>query len=150
MIGRNHRHLLEHRIVEGLGQRILHQRFLQLKVGAGHGEILVASRNLGLGAHHVHGGHGLQLQLLLRVLEGLLGERQRLLVHPRLLIGADQIPVYVLDLSDGLDDLVLEGNVGDLLVVPGDTQIAQVGPEAESGKQLLLEGDANLRIQNRR
>ena len=60
-IGRNDRHFSERRIVEALGQRILHQRFLELESGAGNGQVLVAFGDLGLGFHHVHLGHCLEL-----------------------------------------------------------------------------------------
>ena len=67
---------------------------------------------------------------------------KRLLVDARLLVRADQVPVNVLDLRDGRDHLVFESDVGDLLVVLRDVQIAQVGAEAEAREQLLLKREA--------
>ena len=138
-VGGNHLHGFEHGIVQAFRDRVLHQSLLELETGAGHGQILVAARNFRLGAHYVHGRNAFQLQLFSGVVEGLLREGKRLFVHLRLLVGADQVPIDVFDLGDGSDHLVLEGDVGDLLVVPRNSQIAQVRTEPEAREQLLLE-----------
>ena len=138
-IGGNHPHGFEHGIVQTLGDRILHQRFLQLEAGAGDGQILIAPRNFSLGAHDVHRRDAFQLQLFLGVLESLLREGEGLFVHLRLFVGADQVPVNILDLGNGGDDLVFEGDVGNFLIVSRNAQIAQVRPEAEAREQFLLE-----------
>ena len=49
---------------QGSGKRVLDQRFLQLKIRFRYREVLRALRNLRFGAHHVHGRHGFELQLL--------------------------------------------------------------------------------------
>jgi hypothetical protein len=64
--------------------------------------------------------------LLLRVFQSLVGKSEGLLVDARLLVGTDQVPVDILDLGNGGDDLILESDVGDFLVVAGDAQIAEI------------------------
>ena len=137
-VGRNHPHGFEDRVVQTLRDRILHQSLLKLETGAGHGQILVAARNFRLGAHYVHGGNAFQLQLFFGVVEGLLREGKRLLIHLRLLIGADQVPIDVFDLGDGGDHLIFESDIGNFLVVARNSQIAQVRPESEAREQFLL------------
>ena len=62
----------------------------------------------------------------------------RLIIDLGLLVCADQIPINVLNLGDGRDDLVFETNVGDLLIVAGYAQVAEVRTKPEAGQQLLL------------
>ena len=78
----------------------------------------------------------------LGVLQSLIGKGERLLVYARLFVGAHQVPIHVFDLGDGGDDLVFEGDIGDLLVVLGDMQIAQVWTETKSREKLLLKTEA--------
>ena len=80
----------------------------------------------------VHLRNAFQLQLLPGVLQSLIGEYKGLFVHTRLLVGADQVPINVFDLRDRGNGLVFEGNIGDLLVVLGDTQVAQVRAKTKS------------------
>ena len=74
----------------------------------------------------------------LGIVEGLLRERKRLLIDLRLLVGADQVPINIFDLSDGGDHLIFESDVGDFLVVLRNAQIAQVGAEPKTREQFLL------------
>jgi len=90
---------------------------------------LIAFGRFGLRLHDVHLGNALELQLLPGVVQSLVGERQRLFVDARLLIGVNKVPVDVLDLGDGRNDLVLEGNVGNLLVVLAMRRNRRFGPK---------------------
>ena len=67
-----------------------------------------------------------------------------------MLVSADEVPIDIRDLGYGRDHLVFESDVRDLFVVLSDPQIAQVGPKSESSEKLLLDGDAILRVQDRR
>ena len=149
-IGGNDRHGFQNGIIQTLRNRILDESLLQLKTGAGHGQVLIALGDFGLGAQDIHLWNAFQLQLLSGIVEGLLGESRRFFVDLRLLVGADQIPINIFDLRDGGDHLVFERDVGDLLVVAGDSQIAQVRAKPESGEKFLLETEAILSVQSRR
>ena len=63
----------------------------------------------------------------------------RLLVHLRLLVGADEIPVDVLNLRDRGDDLIFKCDIGNLLVVARNAKVPQIRTEAETRQQLLLD-----------
>ena len=52
-------------------------------------------------------------------------------------VGGHQVPVNVFDLRDRGDDLLAEDDVGDLAVIAGDANLAQVGIEAETLQQVL-------------
>ena len=52
-------------------------------------------------------------------------------------------------LGDGGDRLILEGHVGDLLVIFCDMQETQIGSEAETCEKLLPKTEAVKRVQNR-
>ena len=63
------------------------------------------------------------------------------------LIGIDQIPIDILHLGNGGDDLRFESQVGDLSVALGDADIALVGGEAEARQKRLRDVTAKLGIQ---
>jgi len=121
-----------------------------LEIRPGDCQILIAFGRFGLRLHDVHLGNALELQLLPGVVQSLVGERQRLFVDARLLIGVNKVPVDVLDLGDGRNDLVLEGNVGNLLVVFSNAKKPQVRPEAKPGEAVPDELSAVEGIQLRR
>ena len=83
----------------------------------------------------------LKLQFLLRVVERLLGKGERLFIYLRPFIGVNQIPIHVCDLRHGFNHLGFESNVGNLFVILGDAQVAQVGAEAKPSEQFLAKLD---------
>ena len=135
-IERNDRHLVDGGIVD-LGERVLHQELVQAKAGARHREVAFGGSHGGLIRHDLHRGDGLELKLLLIVGESLVGEAERALIDLLALVGIDEVPVDVLDLGHGGDDLGLESKVGDLGVALGDADEALVGGDPEAGQKGL-------------
>ena len=62
-------------------------------------------------------------------------------------VGVHEIPVDILDLSHGGDDLRFESEVSDLEVALGDADVALIGGEPETGEQGLL--NDHLKVRNR-
>ena len=86
--------------------------------------------------------------LLLIVRKRLVGQVQGALLHRHVLVSIDQVPVDVLNLRDGLDDLVAKGHVFNFAVVSGNADLAQVGIKAEALQQVLpqLEAEAGRQV----
>src|SRR6185369_8709663 len=120
---------------------------LKLQVAFGDGKFLGSLGNFRLGFHYVHRGNRFELQLLLGIFVTLLSEGKRLLVHAGLFVGIHEIPIDVLDLRHRLDDLVAEGNVGNLLVIPGDPEVSEVRSESKSCQEFLPNAEPILRVQ---
>ncbi len=131
-VERNDRHLVDHGIID-LGERVLHQQLVQPKAGARHGEVAFGLCHGRLIRHDLHRGDGLEFELLLIVGEILVGEAERALTDLFTLVGVYEVPVNILDLSHGGDDLCLEGKVGDLGVALGNADKALVGGDSEAG-----------------
>ena len=74
------------------------------------------------------------------------GEGERVLLHLHVLVGVDQIPVDVLDLVDGGDDLETKGDVGQFAVIFRDDDETLVGQEAETLQQVLSDLGAEIRV----
>ena len=127
-----------------LGERVLHQQLVQAQAGARHREVAFGGSHGRLIRHDLHRGDGLEFELLLIVGEILVGEAERALTDLLALVGIHEVPVDVLDLRHGGDDLGFESKVGDLGVALGDADIALVGGDAEAGQKGL--GDLHLKI----
>ncbi len=142
----NDGHLVDGGIVD-LGERVLHQQLVQPKAGARHREVAFGGGHGRLIRHDLHRGDGLEFELLLIVGEILVGEAERALADLLAVVGIHQVPVDILDLSHGGDDLCLESKVGDLGVALGNADIALVGGEAEAGQNGLGDLQREIGIQ---
>ena len=76
--------------------------------------------------------------------EILVGEAERAFADLLTVVGIDEVPVDILDLSYGGDYLGLESKIGDLGVALGNTDKALVGGDPEAGQNGL--GDYQLKI----
>ena len=56
-------------------------------------------------------------------------------------VSIHEIPIDIADLSYSRDDLRFKCDLSNLLIGPGNSQIAQVWPGSKSSEQLLLEDD---------
>ena len=71
----NDRHFIDQGIVD-LGEGILHQQLVQTKSGARNSEVALAGGHGRLVRHDLHGGNGVELELLLVIWRGLAARRQ--------------------------------------------------------------------------
>ena len=141
-VERNDRHLVDRGIVD-LGERVLHQELVQSKAGARHREVAFGCSHGRLIGHDLHRGDGLEFELLLIVGEILVGEAERALTDLLVFVGIHEVPVNILDLGHGGDDLRFESKVGDLGVALGNADEALVGGDPEAGQKGL--GDDHLK-----
>ena len=65
---------------------------------------------------------------------------QRALLRLHVLIIGDQLPIDVLDLVDGVENLLAEGGVGDAAVVLGFEDEAAIDPRTKAIQQMLRHG----------
>src|ERR1017187_2211834 len=145
MVDRDDRHFLQDGIIERASDGVLHIKLLQLEVCAGDGEVLLAIGHFSFGLEHLHFRNGLQRKLLTADIEGLGGKLHRALIDLFLIVSAHQVPIEIADLGYRGDGLGTESDVRDLLIGFGDTQKAQVRSQSESGQQLLLHEDLDVR-----
>ena len=80
-----------------------------------------------------------RFELLLVNLEGLLGKGERTLLDLLVLVCVHEVPVDVLHLRDGGDDLDLKRKVGDLAVALGDADVSLVGGAAKARQEGLCD-----------
>ena len=106
-------------IAQGAAERVLHEQLLQLQVSQGNRQTLLILGNGALGADNFDRRQAADFHLLLGIGERLVGESQRFLLHPSVLVGVNQIPVHGLNLVHRRDHLQAEGNVGKFTVTPG-------------------------------
>ena len=132
----------QHRIFNAAAERVLHQQLLQLQIVLRHDEVLLTGGHCALRAHHLNGRHGADLCLALCVFERFLRVSERLLLHADVFVGIDQIPIHVLDLVDGGDDLQAKSDIGDFAIVFRDANESRVGKKAETLQQIL--GDSEI------
>ncbi len=116
---RNHIGICQRRIVKCAAERVLHDQLFQLQVRLRNRQCLLIGCDRALCPHSFNRREATDLHLLLGVRKGLLREAQRFLLHPQIFIGIDQIPIHVLDLIDGGDDLQAECYIGKFTVVLG-------------------------------
>ena len=90
------------------------------KAGARHREVAFGGSHGRLIRHDLHRRDGLKLKLLLIVGEILVGEAERALADLLALVCIHEIPVDILHLGHGGDDLGFESKVGDLGVALGN------------------------------
>jgi len=90
-----------------------------------------------VGVQHVQRSQGADLQLLAVVRGQLAALVERPLLGLDVFIGVHQPPVNVLNLVDGVENLLAEGGVGDAAVVDRLVNKALVDPDAGSLKQVL-------------
>ena len=109
----NDGHLVDDGIID-LGERVLHQQLVQTQVGAGNGEIALGGSHCVLIGHHLHRGNRIEFELLLIIGERLVGETERTLIDLLVLVGIDQVPINILDLGHGGNDLCFESKICDL------------------------------------
>ncbi len=125
-IERNDRHFVDGRIV-GLGDGVLDEQFVQTQSGARNGEIAFAGGHVRLVLGDLHGWNGVQFKLLLVIGKGLLRKGEQALLDLLVLVGIHKVPVDILDLRDGCNDLRAKGEVGDLEILLRDVHVALVG-----------------------
>ena len=127
------------RVVEVAGDGLLHDELLVLEsVLRGDQRLLVAG-HLALGVDHVEGRHAADLELLLVVFFEAGGLVEGVLPGLDVLIGADQAPVDVLYLVDGVEKLLAEDGVGNAAVVFRLDDEAAVDAGAKALQQMLGE-----------
>ena len=108
---RNHVGSGESGIMKGPAERVLHDQLLQLKVGLGHRQSLLVRSHGAFRAHRFNRRQTADFDLFLRVGQCLLGECQRFFFHSLIFVGVDKIPIHILDLIHGGDDLQPESHV---------------------------------------
>ena len=84
--------------------------------------------------------------LLLGIGQRLLCVGESFLLHSYVFVGVDQIPIHILDLIDGGDDLQAEGDVGNFTIVLGDADEAHVGKGTEALQQVLRDPELEVRV----
>ena len=116
------------RIVQRAAERVLHEQLLQLQVGLGDCQCLLVLARRCSGRAPTSIGARLPISTCFLVSERVFSaERQRFLLHARVLVGVDEIPVHVLDLIDGRDDLQAESHVAKFAIVLGDADETVLG-----------------------
>ena len=137
----------KHGIVQRAAERVLHEQLLQLKVGLSHRHSLLVRGHGALRAYRFNGGETADFNLFLGVGKRLLGKRQRFFFHALVLVGIDEIPVHVLDLIDGGDNLQAESHVGKFAVVFGDADEASVGRKSKTLQKMLSHSGLEAGVQ---
>ena len=99
--------------------RLLHDELLVFEIGLRGDESLLVGGDRGVGVDDIERRERADLELLAVVFGELGGLRESALLGLLVLIGADQAPVDVLDLVDGVEQLLAEGGVGDAAIVFG-------------------------------
>src|SRR5262245_56334083 len=131
-VGWNYRRRCQNGISEIPRQGILRQELLQLQVGLGDDQILLARRNFALCSHNFNWGERSNFYLLTIVRERTLRKRNRPLLCLNIFVRIYQVPIDVLNLAYGGDHLQTEGDVRNLAVVAGDADQAIVLRNAEA------------------
>ena len=122
--------------IVGLGDGVLDLKLIQPQSRARNGEVAFAGGHGRLVRHHLHGGDGLQVKLLLVIRKGLLRKGQRALLELLVLVCVHQVPVNVLHLRNGCDHLFLKGEVVDLEVLLRNVNVALVARKSETRQQI--------------
>ena len=68
------------------------------------------------------GSQAADLDLLLGIGQSFLGKGQRFILHARVFVGIDQIPVNVFDLIDRVDNLQTKGDISEFAIVLSDVE----------------------------
>ena len=147
---RNYFRLRQQRIFNAAAERILHQQLLQLQIVLRQDQVLLIGRNRALRTHHLNRRRSAHLCLPLGIIQRLLTISQCLLLHAHVFIGIHQIPIHIFDLVDRSNNLQAEGHVGNLAVVLGDVNEAQVRSRPKSLQQVLRDLELKIRSQVRR
>ena len=93
---------------------------------------------LHLRANDFDGSERADLDLLFVVGKCLVRKSERALFYLHVLVCVDEIPINILDLVDGCNDLQAKGHVRYFAVVPRDADKAQVRPKSKTLQQLLM------------
>lgn len=120
-------------------ERVLQHRLLLQHARLGHREVLLVARHFGFGAHDLDRRECSDLHLLLVVAEQLLGQRQGLLLHLRILVEAHQIPINIDDIGNRCDHLLLEYQIAHRNFILRDPNIAVIDGQTESAQQILAD-----------
>src|SRR5579872_6042952 len=151
---RNYVRLGKHWVFNAAAECVLHQQLLQLKVVLRDDQILLVGGHGALRTHHLNGRRRADLRLPFGIFQRLLGIGQRFLLHANILVSVDKIPVHVLDLVYGRDDLQAKRDIGNLAVVLGDSDESRIGKKSKTLQQVLrkakLEGRTELRSEQAR
>ncbi len=108
--------------------------------------LLVLSHSA-LCAHHFDRSQTPDLHLFLSIGQSLFGEGQRLILHSRILIVVDQIPVDIFDLIHAVDNLQAESDVGKFTVVLGDMNKTGVRRKAKALQEMLRQPEIKPRVE---
>ena len=133
----NHGRGGESGIVQVAADRLLHDQLLIFERGLRSNQVLRIAGHAVVGVQHVERRQGADRQLLAVVRGELRRLLQRSLLGLHVFIVGDQLPVDVLDLIDGVEDLLAEGGVGDAPVVFGVDDEAAIDARPKAIEQVL-------------
>ena len=102
-----------------------------------------------LGAHDFDAGQQARLHLALVVAQQVLGELQVPAAGLDLGYETDEVPVKVDYVVDGGEHLLFEGEIGNLAVVLGDTDIDRVDTATEALRESLADSQVRAAYENR-
>ena len=140
-IGRNDGGVGQSGIVEIAGNGLFHDELLILERVLRCNQRLLVAGHLALCVHDIEGRHAADLELLLVVLFEAGGLIESALFGLDIFICADQAPVDVLHLIDGVEKLLAEYGVGDTAIVPRLDDEAAVDAGAKPLQKMLGKGE---------
>ena len=112
-------------------------------------QLLASRRGFGLRLHDVDRRHRADLDPKQVVLDELLGQRQRLPLHVQGGARIDEIPVGEADVGQGVDDGLLEVDVGDVAADARDGELRAPAVGAEPAQQRLRVLQRHVRAEAR-
>jgi len=137
------------RIVEVAGDGLLHDELLILEGILRGDERLLIAGHLAFGVDDIERRHAADLELFLVVSLEARGLIESALFGLHVLIGADEAPIDVLHLVDGVEELLAEDGVGDTAVVLRLDNEAAVDAGAKALQKMLGEGEVEGGLQLR-
>ena len=115
--GRNHFGFRQLRVYEGAAQSILDEQLFQFQVRLSNDQRLLVSSDNALRPDYFDRRQSADFHLLLVIRQCFFREALRLFLHFHVFVSVYQVPIDVLDLIHGSDDLQTKSNIRDFTVI---------------------------------